>query len=360
MQQTNQRGFIGLHNGDQIDAARKLRESSIRFALVIADEENLTTYNLQSIIRSARELQWPIILHLGQTRQAFNIIKKKFNKSITQLYAEYRAFDSPVHLLHLSCFEDSDFEIVKNFDVPLVYSPSAILQKGTEMPPFGELLKHKITLAFGTDWGVAQPLENIRSYCSILKTFGLQHERTYDLLALQTKNGACALGSDAEIGTIETGKRADLVFLDLSEFHINSILFDDNAERILEVVIQEAVSRQVDDVMINGEFFVRKGQILMYSEEDLAREGQIIFKKLLSLNEQKAAILPSPAAILNFPAQNRNENKLSADDMAVEEGFKIIRKMSTPIIPQVKDNSAPEATKELPKNVKKIFGDDEE
>ena len=33
----------------------------------------------------------------------------------------------------------------------------------------------------------------------------------------------------------------------------------------------------------------------MYSEEDLAREGQIIFKKLLSLNEQKAAILPSPA-----------------------------------------------------------------
>ena len=261
LQQTNQRGFIGLHNGDQIDAARKLRESSIRFALVIADEENLTTYNLQSIIRSARELQWPIILHLGQTRQAFNIIKKKFNKSITQLYAEYRAFDSPVHLLHLSCFEDSDFEIVKNFDVPLVYSPSAILQKGTEMPPFGELLKHKITLAFGTDWGVAQPLENIRSYCSILKTFGLQHERTYDLLALQTKNGACALGSDAEIGTIETGKRADLVFLDLSEFHINSILFDDNAERILEVVIQEAVSRQVDDVMINGEFFVRKGQI---------------------------------------------------------------------------------------------------
>ena len=65
-------------------------------------------------------------------------------------------------------------------------------------------------------------------------------------------------------------------------------------------------------------------------------------------------------AILNFPAQNRNENKLSADDMTVEEGFKIIRKMSTPIIPQVKDNSAPEATKELPKNVKKIFGDDEE
>jgi len=38
--------FYRLHNGDQIDAARKLHESSIHFALVIADEENLTTYNL--------------------------------------------------------------------------------------------------------------------------------------------------------------------------------------------------------------------------------------------------------------------------------------------------------------------------
>ena len=98
MHQTNQRGFIGLHNGDQIDAARKLHESAIRFAFVVTDEENLTTYNLQSSIHSARELKWPIILHLGETQQAFNIVKKKFNKSIAQLYSDYRAIDSPVHI----------------------------------------------------------------------------------------------------------------------------------------------------------------------------------------------------------------------------------------------------------------------
>ena len=273
MRQTNQRGFIGLHNGDQIDAARKLHESSIRFAFVIANEENLTTYNLQTSIRSARELQWPIILHLGQTRQACNIVKKNFNKSIAQLYAEYRAIDSPVHLLHLSCFEDGDFEIIAKSGAPLVYSPSAILQKVTEIPPFEELLKHKITLALGTDWGAARPLENIQSYCSIFKSLGLLHQRAYGLLALHTKNGACALGLDAEIGTIEIGKKADLVFLDLSEFRMNSILADDDAERILDVVLQEATSLHVSDVMINGEFYVREGHVLTYSEEDLAEEN---------------------------------------------------------------------------------------
>ena len=360
MQQTNQRGFIGLHNGDQIEAARKLHETSIRFAFVIADEENLTTYNLQSSFRSARDLQWPIILHLGQTRHAFNIVKKNFNKSIAQLYAEYRAIDSQSHVLHLSCFEEGDLEIIAKFGAPLVYSPLAILHKGTELPPFEEIHKHKIKIAFGTDWGVAQPLQNIQSYCSILKTLGLMHEKSNNLLSLHTKNGALALGLDAEIGTIESGKKADLVFLNLSDFRLNSIFADDNAERLLDNVLQEAASQQISDVMINGEFYVREGHILTYSEEDLAKEGQVILKKLLSFHEHKAAVLTTPAPILPFSELQKKENKSSADDMPVDEGFRIIRKERIVPSPQVKDNVSHPTKKDLPKNVKKIFGDDEE
>jgi 5-methylthioadenosine/S-adenosylhomocysteine deaminase len=267
--------------------------------------------------------------------------------------------DSPVHLIHLSCFEEGDFEIIAKSNVPIIYSPSAILQNGTEIPPFEELLKHKITLALGTDWGVARPLENIRSYCSILKTLGLLHEQAYGLLALQTRNGACALGLDAEIGTIETGKKADLVFLDLSEFRMNSILADDNAERILEVVLQESASQQVSDVMINGEFYVREGHVLTYSEEDLAREGQTIFEKLLSFHEQQTTAVPLPVTILQFSAQQKNESKYFADDTIVEEGFKIVRKERTVSTLKEKNTASHETAKELPKNIKTIFGDDE-
>jgi 5-methylthioadenosine/S-adenosylhomocysteine deaminase len=359
MHQTNLRGFIGLHNSDQIEAARILRESFIRFAIVIADEENLTIYNIQTRIRSARELKWPIILHLGQTRQACNIVKKKFNKSITQLFADYRAMDSPVHLLHLSCFEDGDYEIIAKSHTPLVYSPSAIFHKETEIPPFEELLKHKIKLALGTDWGVAQPLENMQSYCSILKTLGLPLEHASGLLALHTKNGAFALGLDKEIGTIETGKKADIVFLNLSEFRMNFILADDNAERILDVVLQEAASQQVSEVMINGEFYVREGHILTFSEEDLASEGRKIFKKLLSFCDQKTAVLPMPATIFQFSENQKYKSKDFADHNIVEEGFNIVRNEQTVSTPQIKGVTLHEAAKKPPKSIKKIFGDDE-
>ena len=359
MHQTNLRGFIGLHNGDQIEAARMLHGSSTRFAFVIADEENLTLYNLQSSIHSARGLQWPIILHLGQTRYAWNIVKKNFNKSIAQLYAEYRAIDPPVQLLHLSCFDDGDFEIIAKAGVPLVYSPSAILQKGTDIPPFGELLKRKIMLAIGTDWGAAKPLENIQSYCSLLRTLGLPIERAYDLLALHTKNSATALGLDSEIGTIETGKKADLVFLNLSEFRMNAVLSHENAERILEVVLQEAASQQVSEVMIDGEFYVREGHILTYSEEDLTKDGQAMLKKLLSFHEQKTLHQPPSASILQFSVQQKSESQSSPDDISVDEGFKVVRKGQTVSSPQKKDPGSHGTPQELPKNVKKIFGDDE-
>ena len=115
----------------------------------------------------------------------------------------------------------------------------------------------------------------------------------------------------------------------------------------------------VSDVMINGEFYVREGHVLTYSEEDLAEEGQAMFKKLLSFREQKTAVLQSPATILKFSAQQNNESTSSADDMTVEEGFKIVRKEHPVSNSKATGTPSHETVQELPKNVKKIFGDDE-
>jgi hypothetical protein len=140
---------------------------------------------------------------------------------------------------------------------------------------------------------------------------------------------------------------------------MNFILADDNAERVLDVVLQEASSQQVSDVMINGEFYVREGHILTYSEEDLAREGQEIFKRLLSFRDRENETLPPPATILQFSENQKDKSKTSEDEMIVEEGFKIVRKEQTLSTPQIKDATPLEAAKEPPKNIKKIFGDDD-
>jgi 5-methylthioadenosine/S-adenosylhomocysteine deaminase len=357
MRQANLKGFVGLHNSDQIEAARRLHDTKLHFAYVIENEEKLTTYDLKSAIRLASELEWPILLHLGQTQQANDIIKKNFHKSIVQLFADYRIFSAPLQLIHLVCFEKEDFNIIAESGTSLVLSPSAILQKETDMPPFEELLKHRIPLALGTDWGPVQAIENLRIYCSILKSLGLPIEKTYELLALHTINSARALGLDAEIGSIETGKKADIVFLDLSEFRMNTILADDSLDRILDNVLQESNSQQVSDVMMNGEFCVRANHLLTYSEDDLADQAQILFRKLVHIGERKFQAAPHSAAVLPFTTQLKKKQILLTSDTESENGSKIVRK--EPANQDEKSDSPSGLTSKLPKNVRKIFGDDE-
>ncbi|MBN1397002.1 MAG: amidohydrolase family protein [Bacteroidetes bacterium] len=359
MKQIQVKGVIGLHNSDQIEAAKKINEPFCRFACAISSEENLTTYNFQSTIRIAQENKWPVMLPLGQTQHGYDIIKKNFNKSIVQLYADYNAFDSPVHLLNLAYLDDNDASIIEKSGLPLVLSPMSILSMKTGIPPFEKLYRHNVTVALGSGWGTVRPLENIHSYASFLKIFGLPYGEPYDLLALHTRNGAVAVGMDNEIGTIETGRKADIVFLDFSEFRVNAILSDDNTDRILNAVMQEAVSQYISDVMINGEFCVRNGQLLIYPENDLLNESKALMGKILHIAERHKLIEPVSVKISPASVKNKKESQGGGNDLPYEEGFRIIQKARERINSENKNDQAPETIKKPSKTIKKIFGDDE-
>jgi 5-methylthioadenosine/S-adenosylhomocysteine deaminase len=359
MRQANVRGIVGLHNSDQIEHAKKLNGSLFGFSCAISNEENLTTYNFQSTIRIAHELRWPVMLHMGKTQRGCDIVKKNFNKSIAQLYADFHVFDFPAHLVHLACLDENDTEIIAKSGTPLILSPLSVLRERTNIPPFEKLFKHKVLLAFGSDWGAAQPLENIQTYNSIIKTLGLPVYEAYDSLALHTKNGAKALGLDNEIGTIEIGKKADIVFLDLSGFRLNAVLADENNERVLDAVLQEASSQYVSDVMIDGEFYVREGHLLTYSEEDLVNDGNTVLRKILNVTGQNKTLEAKSAPVFQLPLQHEKIVENSANEMPCEEGFKIVQKEKTRINFKDEVNTSIDSKNSPMKKINKVFGDDE-
>jgi 5-methylthioadenosine/S-adenosylhomocysteine deaminase len=358
MRQANVRGFIGVHNSDQIETALKMQQSAVRFALVIEDEENLTTYSMQSTLRTAQTLHWPIILHVGKDRRAYEIVKKNFAKSITQLFQEHRVFEQQVQLIHLACLEPADYGVLAKTGIPLVFSPSALLQSDMDRLPFNELLKHGIPLALCSDWGAAHPIENIRALAAILGVYGAAQISPFDLLALQTKNGAAALGLGTEIGSIEIGKKADLVFLDLADFRLNGVLDGENAGRVLHIILEEAPSQLVSDVMINGEFYVRAGHVLTYSEDDLAADGHAILKTLTTALAGQISSAQTAAPVFPLQTHARRKQDRKTDDTVLEEGFRMARKDSVPGA-EMKSEQSTSMSPKLPDNVRKIFGDDD-
>jgi len=363
MKRAELKGFIGLHNGDQLEKSRTLQSLSIRFAVTISGEDDLTTYTIQTALRSADELKIPLMIHLGESRRAFETLKKNFHRSTYQLLNEYHLFDLKVQLSHLSVLENDDMEILANARIPIILSPYSAIVKDVDLPPVGDFLARGIPIALGTDWGILDPFLNLRSLVSVVRNQGKPLPTPFELLALCTRNGALALGFQDELGTIEPGKKADISFVDVSDTRRGFAANSGAYAHLLSSVLLECSSRDVTDVMINGNFYVRKGTVLTYSEEDLLADGNRLLAKLLDRSGQKeASEVTEPkgqsAAILSFE-DGRPEPE---DEGTSEEGFRVIKKGEEDTVPEQKNvpiRVDPIKPIEISKTIKKVFGDDD-
>jgi hypothetical protein len=194
------------------------------------------------------------------------------------------------------------------------------------------------------------------------------HIAAQELLAMQTLRAAQALGLDNEIGSLEVGKKADLTFVDVADVRVHHLARFDNVEQSLSTLLDELSSHHVTDVMINGEFYVRRGEIMMYAEEDLRRETGTMLDRLIAVagiakektlrGEGKkwgGTILPfvpdREEQLGGTSSSGENEGETTREDRGQERGTG-----DTPHSPEPLPGDQPV---ELPKTVRRVFGDDD-
>jgi cytosine/adenosine deaminase-related metal-dependent hydrolase len=95
---------------------------------------------------------------------------------------------------------------------------------------------------------------------------------------LATIEGAKALHLENEVGSIEIGKKADLVLIDLNSY-VNSVL--DNDEQVYSNLVYSSGTNNVSSVMINGKWVVTNGESLIYDKNKLREESIMELKELL-------------------------------------------------------------------------------
>jgi cytosine/adenosine deaminase-related metal-dependent hydrolase len=98
------------------------------------------------------------------------------------------------------------------------------------------------------------------------------------VLRLATIEGAKALHLDGEIGSVETGKKADLILLDLNGSD-KSLLDDD--ENIYSDIVYASNKNDVKEAMIEGRWVVKGGKSTVYDESEIVAKGKEELKKLL-------------------------------------------------------------------------------
>lgn len=373
MKRSDLRGFVGAHNGEQIEQAKTQIPHFVRTALVLPGEDDLTTYNLQTTLRNADELHWPIISHLGETRKGLETLKRNFNRSVAHILDEYRLFALPLQLVHCVSLEEGDQLFMAKSQAPLILNAASVLSKRSDVPPLDLLIGSGMTLALCSDWGPPDPFENMRALQHLVRMSGIEALDPGTILATHTINAARALGMQDETGSLEPGKRADITFLDVSDLRLQLAFLHGHRSTMLSNLIAQATAQMVSDVMINGEFFLRKRQVMTYAEEDLKNEYRDILERFSSLtgipllnekgirpvSEEIQHATPILPLTTTLPAVQQQDSEDVMNE-PFEEGFRIVgANEPTPPPVQRPEHEEKESDRELPKTVRRVFGDDD-
>ncbi|MCB0729991.1 MAG: amidohydrolase family protein, partial [Ignavibacteriae bacterium] len=158
---------------------------------------------------------------------------------------------------------------------------SSNLKLGSGIANIPKYLKENISVSLGAD---GAPCNNNLSQFTEMRLASLIQKPIHGPTAmdsltvfrLATIEGARALHLENEIGSIEIGKKADLVLLNFEKPNVT--LIDEN---VYSSIIFSANSDNVENVMIEGKWVVKNGESLNYDEDELYRNSKLELEKLL-------------------------------------------------------------------------------
>lgn len=264
------RGMTGKSaEGDiRFNEARQLyknwhKQGDGRITVMVAPHAPYTcsTDYLRSTVKLAEELNVGIHTHLSESKKEVDDNYKEYGKSPIKLMEDLGLLDLRVTAAHCVHLSDDDIEILARKGVNVVNNPGSNLKLGNGFAPVDKLLKKGVNVALGTDGASSNNnlnmFEELNLAAIVNKAVNLNPTSIPAAKAVEmaTINGAKALSLEKETGSIEVGKKADIILIDLNKPHFYPVY------NLISSVAYSAQASDVDTVIVNGKIVMEKGEI---------------------------------------------------------------------------------------------------
>ncbi len=168
----------------------------------------------------------PIVIHLSETEREVVQIREKYGRTPVAHLAEIGFLCPNLIADHCVALTAEDTALLKNFDVKIAHNPESNMKLASGVAPIPELLKQGITVGIGTD-GCASN-NNLDLFQEMDTAAKLHKVHTLDptvmdartVVSMATIDGARVLGMGAIIGSLEAGKKADIIIIDIRSPHL--------------------------------------------------------------------------------------------------------------------------------------------
>lgn len=267
--------------GENIDLFKKYENSQNgRINIAFGPHAVYTTDKnyLKEINKYAKKYKMPIHIHLSETKTENTDCMKRFNQSPTEVFEECGIFENKTIAAHGVYLSDKDLDILSKYDVSVVHNPSSNLKLSSGFLDCTRVINKKINLAMGTDSSASNNnLSMIKeiSLASLVSEYNNpQNLKAYDVLKMATINGAKALGLDDKIGTLEEGKLADIILIDLNNPNHTP------QNNLISSLCYSTFDKDVSYVIINGDLVYDDKKFVYLNEKEIIKNAEESFQKL--------------------------------------------------------------------------------
>ena len=224
--------------------------------------------------------------HSSENKSEIEEVRRRTGKENISYFDSINILDDTTILAHCVHVNEEEIGLLKKRDGRVSHCPSSNLKLASGIAPIYRFLNEGIHVSLGAD---GAPCNNSLSAFMEMRLAALLQKpfhgpRVCDaqrMFRLATIDGAKALHIDNITGSIEEGKKADLVLIDLN--NPDYPVFD-SAQKIYSIIVYSAQKDCVQDVMIDGTWVVRNAKSTKYDRTELLRTG----KEQLSLITKRA------------------------------------------------------------------------
>ena len=258
---------------------------------------------LGKAVNLAKKYDVPLHIHVSETAQEVEDSLEELDMPVVPYLESLKVLDSKVIAAHCVHIDEREMHTIHRYGVGVAHNPTSNLKLSSGIAPVTRMLEHGINVGIGTDGASSNNdldmFEEIRLAALLAK--GSSGDPTAlparTAVAMATSMGARAIHLGEVTGSIENGKKADLILVDLDTLH-NSPYFRNDPDSVYAQIIYAAKSTDITDVMVNGKWLMRARKLetidvkgLLERAQELAEDiDKFLFKRERSVYSKLIAV----------------------------------------------------------------------
>lgn len=258
---------------------------------------------IRACVDLAKEFDVPLHIHISETAFEVENMRKEQGMPVIPYVKKLGLFEAKVIAAHCVHIDTGEIRTLQHANAGVAHNPSSNLKLASGFAPVAKMLEDGLNVGVGTDGPASNNdldmFEEVRlaSFVAKASTNDPTVVPAATALLMATRLGAQALHLGHITGSLQVGKRADLILVDTSPLH-NSPRFRRDPQNAYAQLVFASKSTDVTDVMVNGKWLMRDHQLLTLNEKELLAQARELATKIDAfLTEREQSVLSKLIAL---------------------------------------------------------------